>query len=224
MSNVCLDMTYYDPKILEFLVFDCLLSEEFKHSKVEEIITMILNLIKAHHNKISIFFIEFITECIVILSLKRFDILKYLKDSALIDEEKNRIRSIFQFFEFYIMQFATKKFCIIQKIALLYCFYVNYEREYSWKVMTTFLSIENKKLFKCFLDFLQDDFHHQKYKSFENYLFYDVYDETDDKVENYKVLYSNFIHQNEDENNNLILKYRKKITKGALYFIGVIVM
>ena len=118
-------MSYYDPKILEFLVFECMLNNEFKFNKVEEIITMILNLIKSHHNKISIYFIEFITECIIHLSFKRFDILKSLKEASLIDDEKNRIRSIFQYFEFYIQFFVNKKFSIIQKIALLYCFYVN---------------------------------------------------------------------------------------------------
>jgi len=88
--------------------------------------------------------------------------------------------------------------------------------------MKNFLHIENKKLFKCFLDFLLEDFSNQKYNGLDNYIFYDVYDESDEKIADFRRIYYNFINQNEEQNSNMIMRYRKKVSKGALYFIGVI--
>ena len=108
--------------LIEFLTFECILVEEYQK---ENVLIMVLNLLKYELQKISKFLIEFIIDCLILICLKRFSNLRELLEQTAIDEEKTFIKTIFQFFEFYMNAMSYKKPSIIKNIVIIYCYFVN---------------------------------------------------------------------------------------------------
>jgi len=119
----------------------------------------------------------------------------------------------------------VKRSLIIKNIILVYCYFVNYEREYCWKQMKNFLLQEGKTIFKFFLEIIYSDTIYTKFSNLENYFFYDNDEEFGlpsyfDKIDIFENYYKFFL-TNLGDCNNMILKHRIKIINGSIYFIGM---
>jgi hypothetical protein len=225
-TNNCMNIHNLDVKILsEFLTFECLMFEEFQK---EIVFVMLFNLLKTEYGKISRFLIEFIVDCFIIIALKHFTIFRE-KDQT--DEEKKIIKTIFNLFDFY-MNFlpsdnSLKRKSIVMNIVFVHCFFVNYERDYCWKLMKNFLQSEPINISKYFLDIIYNEsiFFNNKFCDLDDYFFYDNDEEYGlvsyfDKISYFEGLYKNFVHKVGDPN-NLLNKHKIKIIKGSIFFIGM---
>ena len=159
------------------------------------------------------------------ICLKKFSNLRELSDVSLIEEEKKNLKTIIQFFEFYLIHLQVWKNSIIKNIVLIYCFFVNYEREFCWKQMKNFLLRDGVNIFKSFLEIIYCDSISSTFSNLENYFFYDNDEEFGlpsyfDKIYFFENYYKFFLSKIGDYN-NIILKHRIKIINGSIFFIGM---
>ena len=167
--------------------------------------------------------VEFLIDCLSLICLRRFSILKEINDISTLEEEKKFIKIIFQYFDFYLnSQEIAKKNSIIKNIIVNFCFFVNYEREFSWKLMKSFLETENK-IVKYFLDVIYNESLIHSYKGLDDYFYFDSDDEFGltsyfDKIYFFENLYKIFQFKLGDFN-LILVKNQVKIIKGAIYFI-----
>lgn len=229
-TNCCMNIQDLDVKILsEFLTFECLLNEEFQK---DYLLVMILNLLKNEFSKISKFLIEFIINCMVLICFKRFTYLRELNDQSLKDEEKKFLKTVFQFFELYLnyIPLSEKKNSIIKNIVLIYCFFVNYERDYCWKNMKTFLTSESTKIVRFFLEIIYNEVSNvyslTSFSTLNEYFFYDNDEEFGltsyfDKYCFFENLYKIFLNKLGTDVNKILIKHKVKIIKGCVCYIGM---
>lgn len=174
----------------------------------------------------STFLIEFIIDSIILICLRRFTILRELSDQVLIDEEKKIIKTLFQYFDFYMNTPTLKKTnSILRNIIVVYCFFVNYEREYCWKLMRGFLQSEPINILKYFLEIIYNENNNNTFCGLDDYFYYDSDDEFGltayfDKIFFFENLYKNFILKLGDPN-SMLIKHKIKIIKGSIFFIGM---
>jgi hypothetical protein len=220
------------------LVFECLLNDEYQK---ENVFVMIFNLLKTEHQRISKFLIEYIIDIMVLICLKHFTILREI-DHSLVEEEKKLIKTIFNYFDFY-MNFKAeninanendfnrlighKKNSIVRNIIIVYCFFVNYDRESCWKMMKSFLQNESVNIMKYFLEIIYNEslFSNTSFSGLDEYFYYDSDEEFGltsyfDKIFFFENLHKNFLNKLGDIN-GLLAKHKIKIIKGSIFYIGM---
>jgi hypothetical protein len=200
---------------------------------------MIFNLLKTETKKISRFLIEFIIDIAVLICLKHFSILREI-DHSLIEEEKKIIKTIFNIFDFYMNYkpepmtlnnfnylSGYKKNSIVRNIVIVYCFFLNYDRDYCWKMMKSFLQTEPVNIMKFFLELIYNEslFSNTTFCGLDEYFYYDSDDEFGltsyfDKIFFFENLHKIFLTKLGDIN-GLIAKHKIKIIKGSIFYIGM---
>ena len=63
------------------------------------------------------------------------------KDKTIKMEENEKVlfKSIFQLLEYYMIKYNQKNKMLVYNIIKIYCFYFNYDKEYSWKMMCLYI-------------------------------------------------------------------------------------
>ena len=103
------------------------------------------------------------------------------KDKTIKMEENEKVlfKSIFQLLEYYMIKYNQKNKMLVYNIIKIYCFYVNYDKDYSWKMMRIFI-LNDAKLFKVLLELINNDSITFKNVLFETYMYFSI-DDFDDE-------------------------------------------
>lgn len=166
---------------------------------------------------------EFIIETTIFISMKKISDFRE-KDQAKslnVEDEKVYLKSIFQILENYMINCSDKNNTLVFNIIRIYCFFVNYDKDYSWMMMKLFIN-NDKKIFKIFLELITNESIPFKNVCFEKYLYFSLEDfEEEEKIKFIRDKYISFMIRI-GEASKIVVRHKERIIKGAIYFIGVI--
>ena len=109
----------------------------------------------------------------VIICLRKISNIRECVDSISIDNEKNFVKKIFQFFDFYLLEKKVeKKISIVKNIIVVLIFFVRYDRQFSWNSLKNYFSDEPKWMINYLLEILQTNVVNNHFTDLTDYFYY----------------------------------------------------
>ena len=119
-----------------------------------------------------------------------------------------------------MIKYNQKNKMLVYNIIKIYCFYVNYDKDYSWKMMRIFI-LNDAKLFKVLLELINNDSITFKNVLFETYMYFSIDDFDDEnKIIVFNDNYNKFMIKIGDVD-MIYGRHKESIIRGTIYFIGV---
>lgn len=166
---------------------------------------------------------EFIIETTIFICFRKISQFRENSEQGknqLVEDEKVYLKTIFQLLENYMINTVEKSNTLVFNIIRIYCFYVNYDKDYSWMMMKIFIN-NDIKIIKYFLELISNENVPLQSLCFENFLYFSL-DEFQDKPKiNLFIEKYNYFTSKVGNTNNMLVKHKIRIIKGAIFFLGV---
>ena len=173
--------------------------------------------------KITKFMQEYIIETTIFICFKKTSQFRENSEpgkNQLVEDEKVYLKTIFQLLENYMINTNEKNNTLVFNIIRIYSYYINYDKDYSWMMMKIFINIDTK-ISKYFLEMISNENISFQTTCFHNLLYFSFDDiEDEEKIVLFQNKHDNFVNKLGDAN-NMLIKHRIRIIKGAIFFIGV---